>query len=182
MADEDLDRQLWSFLSSTPFSRFIAGASSHTITGVLPDRVELLLSPIDIADSIEQSATDQAGGIAVFLGVTRAERDDAGRDLVALDYEAYEAMAAEQLRQLAGQARARWHIERLVLLHRLGRVAVGEPSVLIAVAAAHRGEAFAACQWLIDTLKADAAIWKKEVWNDGAHSWVDPATPKRATV
>jgi molybdopterin synthase catalytic subunit len=149
---------------------------------VIPDRVELLSGPIDIAASVAQSANDKAGGIAVFLGVTRAEQDNAGRDLVALDYEAYEAMAAGQLRELSRQARERWPIERLVLLHRLGRVAVGEPSVLIAVAAAHRGEAFAACQWLIDTLKADAAIWKKEVWNDGGHSWVDPSSTIRTTA
>jgi molybdopterin synthase catalytic subunit len=148
----------------------------------LPDRVELLPGPIDIAGSIAQASADAAGGIAVFLGVTRAEQSKDGRELVALDYEAYEAMAADQLRDLARQARERWPIERLVLLHRLGRVAVGEPSVLIAVAAAHRGEAFAACHWLIDILKADAAIWKKEVWNDGRHSWVEPASTIRATV
>jgi molybdopterin synthase catalytic subunit len=140
-----------------------------------PDRVELLFTPIDTASAIAQVSSPTAGGIAVFLGTTRAEHDSAGRELIALDYEAYEAMAAGQLRELAAQARERWPIDQLVLLHRVGRVAVGEPSVLIAVAAAHRGEAFAACQWLIDTLKADAAIWKKEVWNTGDPSWVDPA-------
>jgi molybdopterin synthase catalytic subunit len=150
-----------------------------------PDRIELLAQPIDIAAAIAGASADEAGGIAVFLGTTRAERNGDGRDLVALDYEAYEAMAAEQLRDLARRARERWPIVRLVVLHRTGRVAVGEPSVLIAVATAHRGEAFAACHWLIDTLKAEAAIWKKEVWNDGGHSWVDPHTPsssKQATV
>ena len=93
-------------------------------------------------------------------------------DLVALDYEAYADMAAAQLRDLAGRARARWPVERLALLHRTGRVGLAAPSVLVAVSTPHRGEAFEACRWLIDTLKAEAAIWKKEVWADGSSSWV----------
>jgi molybdopterin synthase catalytic subunit len=149
------------------------------------DRVELLGEPIDIAAAIADASAPAAGGVAVFLGTTRAEQNTDGRHLVALDYEAYAAMAEKQLRDLADTARKRWPIDRLVLLHRVGRVAVGEPSVLIAVACPHRGEAFAACQWLIDALKADAAIWKKEVWDDGGHSWVDPnpsQAAKQATV
>jgi molybdopterin synthase catalytic subunit len=80
---------------------------------------------------------------------------------------------------LAAQARGRWPIRKLALLHRVGRVAVGEPSVLIAVSAPHRGEAFDATRWLIDNLKSAAAIWKKEVWSDGSTTWVE-GTPIRA--
>jgi molybdopterin synthase catalytic subunit len=112
-----------------------------------------------------------AGGIDVFLGTTRAETDAAGRRLVALDYEAYEEMAGAQLRDLAARARAQWPVVRLAVLHRVGRVPVGRPSVVIAVACPHRAEAFDACRWLIDTLKADVAIWKKEVWDDGTGRW-----------
>jgi molybdopterin synthase catalytic subunit/GNAT superfamily N-acetyltransferase len=117
-----------------------------------------------------------AGGIAVFLGTTRAEDNAAKQPLVALDYEAYPEMSLEQMRDLARRARERWPIARLALLHRSGRVAVGEPSVIIAVASPHRAEAFDACEWLIDTLKNEVAIWKKEVWADGAETWVDPVS------
>jgi len=115
----------------------------------------------------------RAGGIAVFLGTTRAEARPDGVELTALDYEAYPEMASRQLEDLAARARARWPILRLALLHRTGRVALGEPSVLIAVSTPHRSEAFDACRWLIDTLKAEAAIWKKEVWEDGKGTWVN---------
>ena len=94
-------------------------------------------------------------------------------ELTSLDYEAYPEMASRQLEDLAARARARWPILRLALLHRTGRVALGEPSVLIAVSTPHRSEAFDACRWLIDTLKAEAAIWKKEVWEDGKGTWVN---------
>ena len=117
----------------------------------------------------------RAGGIDVFLGTTRAERNAAGQDLLALDYEAYAEMAVGRMRQLAATARERWPVVRLALLHRTGRVPVAEPSVVIAVACPHRGDAFAACRWLIDALKADVPIWKQEVWADGSATWVHPA-------
>jgi molybdopterin synthase catalytic subunit len=116
----------------------------------------------------------EAGAVAIFLGTTRAERHPDGRALVALEYEAYADMATAQLRDLAERARARWPVLRLAVLHRTGRVPVGEPSVLIAVATPHRAESFEACRWLIDTLKSEAAIWKKEIWSDGSGSWVEP--------
>ena len=94
-------------------------------------------------------------------------------ELTSLDYEAYPEMASRQLEDLAARARARWPILRLALLHRTGRVALGEPSLLFAVSTPHRSEAFDACRWLIDTLKDDAAIWKKEVWEDGKGTWVN---------
>jgi molybdopterin synthase catalytic subunit len=94
--------------------------------------------------------------------------------LVALDYQAYHEMARRQLADLAAEARRLWPIRKLALIHRVGRVPVGEPSVVIAVSCPHRGEAFDACRWLIDTLKKDVAIWKKEVWADGSGTWVHP--------
>jgi molybdopterin synthase catalytic subunit len=115
-----------------------------------------------------------AGGIAVFLGTTRAEGNPQRQNLVALEYEAYPEMAAQQLRDLARQARLRWPIIRLALLHRTGRVGLAEPSVVIAISTPHRAEAFDACEWLIDALKKDVAIWKKEIWTDGTGTWVEP--------
>jgi molybdopterin synthase catalytic subunit len=114
-----------------------------------------------------------AGGVAVFVGTTRAEQSPAGQALAALDYEAYADMALEAMRSLAARARERWPIVKLALLHRVGRVAVGEASVVVAVSCGHRAEAFEACRWLIDTLKAEVPIWKKEEWADGSASWVE---------
>lgn len=142
------------------------------IAGVAADLIGLVSEPLDVPAAVASVSEQAAGGIAVFLGVTRAETNGDGRPLAALDYEAYPEMAATQLRDLAHRAREQWPVLRLALLHRTGRVAVGEPSVLIAVATPHRGAAFDACRWLIDTLKAEVAIWKQEVWEGGATSWV----------
>lgn len=137
------------------------------------DVIRLTVDPISpsAADAVRDPA---AGGVAVFLGCTRAERHADGRELVALDYQAYSEMAVKQMHDLAFTARQGWPIVRLVLLHRTGRVALGEPSVLIAVSTPHRSEAFDACRWLIDTLKKDVAVWKKEIWADGSGTWVHP--------
>jgi molybdopterin synthase catalytic subunit len=144
----------------------------------MTDWCEILAGPIGTGRAIEFVSHPEAGGIAVFLGTTRAEaRAKDGTPLHALDYEAYEEMALNQLHELAVRARAKWPmILRIALLHRTGRVALAEPSVCIAVGAPHRGEAFDACRWLIDTLKAEVAIWKKEVWRDGSGTWVDPTS------
>jgi molybdopterin synthase catalytic subunit len=136
------------------------------------DWISLLPEPLDAAAAVAFVTDGQAGGIDVFLGTTRAETSSDGRALIALDYEAYEQMAVEQLRELARRARERWPIVRLAILHRTGRVAVAEPSVIIAVSTPHRAESFTACRWLIDTLKQEVAIWKKEVWADGSGTWV----------
>jgi molybdopterin synthase catalytic subunit len=84
-------------------------------------------------------------------------------------------MAVKQMTDLAAQARQRWPVVRLAILHRTGRVEIAQPSVVIAVATPHRAAAFEACRWLIDELKARVPIWKREVWDDGTGSWVDPS-------
>jgi molybdopterin synthase catalytic subunit len=137
-----------------------------------PDLVELCDLPLDAGAAISAVSEGGAGAIAIFLGTTRAETNEAGRRLVALDYEAYQEMALQQMHALADDAKQRWPILRLVVLHRVGRVELGQPSVLIAVSTAHRAEAFEACRFLIDRIKAEATIWKKEVWEDGSASWV----------
>lgn len=138
----------------------------------MQDWIAILADPLPTAAAMEFVADPDAGGIASFLGTTRAETNAAGQELLALDYEAYETMAREQLTDLARRARQQWPIVKLAILHRTGRVHPGQPSVIIAVATPHRSEAFAACQFLIDTLKSEAAIWKKEVWADGRQTWV----------
>jgi molybdopterin synthase catalytic subunit len=137
------------------------------------DWVQITADPIDSAEAIAFVTDPAAGAIDVFLGTTRAERNAAGHELVALDYEAYEAMALQQMQELARRARERWPICKIAILHRVGRVAVGQSSVIIAVSTPHRADSFAACQFMIDNLKADIAIWKKEVWDDGKTTWVN---------
>jgi molybdopterin synthase catalytic subunit len=137
------------------------------------DIVELQLTPLDVGAAINSVGEGGSGAVAVFMGTTRRDTNAAGRELVALDYEAYREMAVEQMRRLAREARGRWPIVRIVMLHRTGVVKVGQPSVLIAVSTPHRAEAFETCRFLIDQLKAQVTIWKKEVWGDGSTSWVE---------
>ena len=133
---------------------------------------------LDIGAITDFVSDGGAGGIAVFLGTTRAERSSDGRDLIALDYEAYEEMALKQMRELAQTARQRWPVVKLAILHRVGRVEIARPSVVIAISTPHRGDAFDCCRFLIDELKKSVAIWKKEVWSDGSASWVHPVGDK----
>jgi molybdopterin synthase catalytic subunit len=136
------------------------------------DWIEILETPLNVESAVRFVTDPAAGGIDVFLGTTRAEASSQGATLIALDYEAYPEMAIAKLKQLAQRARNEWPIVKTAILHRVGRVALGEPSVVIAVSSPHRAEAFAACKFLIDQLKVDVPIWKKEVWEDGTQSWV----------
>ncbi len=110
------------------------------------------------------------GAVVVFDGTVRNQ--SRGRKTLYLDYEAYEEMAARQMSLLAREARGRFGVRHVTMVHRLGRLYVGETSVLIVVASAHRAQAFDACRWLIDTLKKTVPIWKKETFEDGA-VWAD---------
>ena len=105
----------------------------------------------------------------MFEGMTRSASE--GKRVLQLEYEAYEERAAKQLHELAIEATERWSLGGVVAVHRTGLVPIGESSVLVAASAAHRGEAFEAARWLIDTLKAEVAIWKKEIFESGA-AWV----------
>lgn len=111
-----------------------------------------------------------AGGIAIFSGVVRNETG--GREVKFLEYEAHVPMAEAKMREIGQGIRGRWPgVKRVAMFHRLGRLEIGESSVLIAVSAAHRAEAFAACQYAIDTLKRTVPVWKKEHFGDG-EVWV----------
>ena len=148
----------------------------------MKDWIGLSVEALSTAGCAAFVADPAAGGIDIFLGTTRAELNAAGKALAALEYEAYSEMAVAQMTDLAARARLCWPILKLVLLHRVGRVKVGEASVIIAVATPHRGEAFEACRWLIDTLKAEVPVWKKEVWEDGSVSWVEGSEIKTDKV
>lgn len=140
-----------------------------------PVWVEIVTGPID-AERVRTFIGGDAGlgGIVTFEGVTRAENDPAHGRLVRLEYEVYQDMALRQLERLATEARQRWSAGRVAIVHQVGPVVPGEASVIIAVACGHRKEAFEACRWLIDTLKTEVPIWKKDVFEDGFERWVDP--------
>jgi molybdopterin synthase catalytic subunit len=125
---------------------------------------------IDTEHTLEKLKRGEDGAAAVFEGVVRNQ--SRGRKTLFLDYEAYEDMALQQMESLAVQAIERFKIRDVAIVHRLGRLEIGETSVLIVVASAHRGPAFDACRWIIDTLKRTVPIWKKEHFEDGA-VWAD---------
>ncbi len=127
------------------------------------DRIEAQ----QVLDKIKQP---EDGAVAVFDGIVR--NNTRGRPTLYLDYEAYEEMALKQMEALAVEALAQFQVRDVAIVHRLGRLEIGETSVLIAVASAHRAAAFEACRWLIDTLKRTVPIWKKEYFEGGA-VWAD---------
>lgn len=111
------------------------------------------------------------GAVVVMSGMVRNQTD--GKSVKSLEYQAYQPMALRVFEQIAADIRNRWpDVTRVVIHHRVGHLQIGEISVLVAVGCPHRGEAFAACQYAIDTLKHNAPIWKKEHWADGSSSWV----------
>lgn len=134
--------------------------------------ISLTRSPIDMAEILRQVNSPQAGAVVLFLGTVREMT--AGRRTVALDYEGYPPMAERILAELEAEARRRWPVVECALVHRLGRLELGEVSVAVAVSTPHRRDAFEAGQWLIDTLKQEVPIWKQENWDDGARRWVHP--------
>lgn len=113
------------------------------------------------------------GGIVFFEGATRAENDPQHGALLRLDYEAHPTMARRKMEQLAEQAMNKFGVARVAIAHRTGGVEPGLPSVIIGVASGHRAEAFDACRWIIDTLKRDVPIWKKDVFEDRFVRWVE---------
>jgi molybdopterin synthase catalytic subunit len=135
------------------------------------DSFAITLASLSI-DEIYRLADDSANGaIVVMSGTVRDRTDD--RSVKSLEYQAYEPMAMLIFRQIAAQIRQKWQdVNRVVIHHRIGHLYIGEISVLVAVGCPHRGEAFEACRYAIDTLKHNAPIWKKEHFQDGASTWV----------
>jgi molybdopterin synthase catalytic subunit len=137
---------------------------------LISEHSRIVCEPIKTAPILAAIKRPEDGAVAIFDGIVR--NNSRGRRTLYLDYTAYERMALLQMEQLARQALALFAIRDLRLVHRLGRLQVGETSVYIAVASAHRAAAFDACRWLIDTLKTTVPIWKKEYFEDGA-VWAD---------
>jgi molybdopterin synthase catalytic subunit len=129
-------------------------------------------APIDTDSVLRQVASPQAGAVVLFLG---AAREFTGtRQTAWLEYECYGTMAEKKLAELEAESRRRWPLIHCAIVHRMGRVPVGECSVAVAASSPHRQDAFAAAAWLIDTLKQVVPIWKQEQCADGTAAWVHP--------
>lgn len=134
----------------------------------------LTREPIDAAALVAQVRAPEDGAIVTFDGFVRNESHN--RRTLYLDYEAYESMALTKMQEISGQIHGKFAIHRVAVVHRLGRLEIGETSVFIAVSAGHRAAAFDACRFAIDALKRTVPIWKKEYFEDGA-VWADGELP-----
>ena len=132
---------------------------------------DFLLSdePLSLDAAVREVADDAAGAIATFTGTVRQR--SRGRDVIRLEYEAYEGMAEQTMAELAAELKARYDLCEIAIHHRTGPVGIGEPSVVIAVSAPHRADALAACRDAIDTLKETVPLWKKELY-EGGEEWI----------
>jgi molybdopterin synthase catalytic subunit len=148
----------------------VSGGAPEAMPSRRHQRVAIVRERIDAQSLLDAIKQPEDGAAIVFEGVVR--NHTRGRRTLYLDYEAYEEMALKQMGELVQQALAQFKIRDAAIVHRLGRLEIGETSVLIVVASAHRAAAFDACRWLIDTLKRTVPIWKKEYFEDGA-VWAD---------
>ena len=141
--------------------------------------------PLDPQRLLAAVRQDESGAVVLFAGVARNHSE--GRHVRALEYDAYPAMAEKKLREVAEEVAARWPVTGVAIMHRIGHLEIGEASLLIAVSAPHRAEAFAACHEAVDRIKQVVPIWKKELFEDGASAWVrghpveETATPSPQT-
>lgn len=123
-------------------------------------------TPLDINEAVHQVADESAGAWTIFVGAVR--NNNQNREVRYLDYECYSAMAEEEMDRIIKEACKKWPVCRWYLCHRLGKIPVGEPSIIVAVATGHRDAAFTACRYIIDEVKNRVPIWKKEYFTDGA--------------
>ena len=139
---------------------------------------EVTADELDPGRVVEHVRRDDAGAIALFYGVVRDH--NRGRKVTYLEYDAYQEMATKVMQRIADEVKERFNVAETAIQHRTGRLEIGETSLLVAVSSAHRKEAFEACHALVDRLKEEVPIWKKEVFEGGAE-WIDgdPSAPGR---
>ena len=148
----------------------MVGHTRRSGTSILEPFIQITREPLDRNALIAAVNDPGAGGIVVFEGVVR---DNArGKQIRYLEYDVYPEMAIQQIREIIAEAEKRWNVDRVAVAHRIGRLEIGEASVIIVVATPHRAEAFEACRYIIDTLKTTVPIWKKEVAMNG-EEWVE---------
>jgi molybdopterin converting factor subunit 1 len=158
---------------------FLPPVSGGQGTSNNDDIFELVREPIQPGELLERLKAPEDGAMVVFDGFVR--NNFKGKRTLYLEYEAYEAMALAKMREIGEQIREKFPICRLAIIHRLGRLEIGETSVWIAVSSAHRSAAFEACRYAIDTLKRDVPIWKKEFFAGGA-VWAEGETPSQEAI
>lgn len=134
------------------------------------DTLLLTETPLDSAALESALADPGCGAVVSFVGRVRDEH--LGRKVLHLDYEDFAELALKEMASLLAQARQRWNLGPVVLAHRIGNLRIGDVAVVVAVASGHRGEAFEACRFLIDSVKASVPIWKHEFYADGSEAWV----------
>jgi molybdopterin synthase catalytic subunit len=134
--------------------------------------IALSAEPLDAEALVRAVKSDAHGAVVTFLGTTRETSPGDPRPVEALDYEAYDAMALAEMRAIAAETRERFGSLGIAMVHRTGRVALGEPSVAVVVAAPHRAAAFDACRYAIDALKTRVPVWKRERYRDGGTAWI----------
>ncbi|HEX5479036.1 MAG TPA: molybdenum cofactor biosynthesis protein MoaE [Dehalococcoidia bacterium] len=135
--------------------------------------------PLDPQPLVDAVRKDESGAVALFYGVVR--NHNMGRSVQYLEYDAYESMALKKLREVADEVCAKFPVNGIAALHRIGRLQIGETSLLVAVSSPHRKEAFEACHYAVDRIKETVPVWKKEVWEDGSE-WIEghvPEVPER---
>ena len=152
----------------------VSGGAIPADAAVEENLCALVRTPIETSEIVAQLKAPSDGAVLVFEGIVR--NHSAGRSTLYLEYEAYEAMAIAKMREIGAQMREKFAIRRFAMIHRLGRLEIGETSVMIAVCSAHRAAAFDACRFGIDTLKRSVPIWKKEFFRDGA-VWAEGEIP-----
>ncbi len=135
--------------------------------------IALSAAPLDVDTLVRAVRSDAHGAVVTFLGTTRERSPGDPRPVVALEYEAYESMAVAVMEEIAAETRERFGPLGIAMVHRTGRVSLGEPSVAVVVAAPHRGRAFEACRYAIDALKSRVAVWKREIYRDGDAAWIE---------
>ncbi|HEX2514730.1 MAG TPA: molybdopterin converting factor subunit 1 [Chloroflexota bacterium] len=155
----------------------VSGGASPPLPAQAPDRADpagwlcrITREPIEIPELIAAVQTAADGAVCLFSGVVR--EDSRQRTVRYLEYDAYPEMAERQMRQILEEVRRKWPQQQAAIVHRIGRLEIGEASVVIAVASPHRGESFEACRYVIDRVKQEVPIWKKEVFSDG-EAWVE---------
>ena len=131
--------------------------------------------PLDPKPLVEAVRRDESGAVLLFYGVVRNE--NLGRSVKYLEYDAYQEMALKKMRQIGDEICARFPVTGIGILHRIGRLEIGETSLLVGVSSAHRKEAFEACHYAVDRIKQTVPIWKKEVWDDGSE-WIEGYRPE----
>lgn len=132
------------------------------------------IDPLEVLESVK---SNQAGASVLFVGSTRQFTGE--KETLQLEYECYESMARAKIQQLVDAAGDKWNIEQCSVVHRIGVVGLGESSIVVAVSTGHRKESFEAAAWLVDELKIQVPIWKKEFWADGKTEWVHPSGDQR---